>query len=87
MDNYPFLKEATINVIKELRKNSGISQQKLAEKSSVDRLYILHLESGKFRPTLNSVFFIADGLGLRPEELVRLVAMERERLEQLPPEK
>lgn len=82
MENFPFLNEALIRVVKRLRSDAGYSQQKLAEKSAIDRLYILQLEQGKFRPTLNSVFFLARGLGIAPDELVRLIEQERQRTEQ-----
>lgn len=82
MESFIFLSEATVNVIKRLRKEAGLSQQKLASLAGIDRLYILQLEQGKFRPTLNSVFFLARGLGLEPHTLVELIERERLLLEQ-----
>ena len=80
MEKYPFLSEATINVLKRLRNEYGFSQEKLAMKSALDRLYVLQIEQGKFRPTLNSIFFLANGLGMEPYEFVKLIEMERKKL-------
>lgn len=77
MQDYEYLTEATINVIKRLRKNKALSQQKLADLAGIDRLYVLQLEQGRFRPTLNSIFFLARGLGLPPQTLVELIEEER----------
>lgn len=80
MEKYPFLSEATVRVIKRLRAEYGYSQEKLAEKSALARLYVLQMEQGKFRPTLNSIFYLADGLGMEPEELVKLISNERRKM-------
>lgn len=64
-----------------LRKDAGLSQQKLADLSSIARVYILQLEQGKFRPTLNSIFFLAKGLGISPDKLVGLIENERKKME------
>ena len=79
MENFPYLSEAVSAVVQGLRKKAGLSQQKLAQKSSMARVYLLQLEQGKFRPTLNSIFFIANGLDVKPGVLVDLI--EEKRLE------
>lgn len=81
MENFPFLNEAMSQVIVRLRKKAGYSQQKLAEISSITRVYLLQLEQGKFRPTLNSIFFLAKGLDIPPEYFVELIEKERQKLE------
>ena len=81
MENFPFLNEAMSQVIVRLRKKAGYSQQKLAEISSITRVYLLQLEQGKFRPTLNSIFFLAKGLDIPPEQFVELIEKERKKLE------
>lgn len=82
MQDYEYLTEATINVIKRLRKTKSLSQQKLADLAGIDRLYVLQLEQGRFRPTLNSIFFLARGLGLPPQTFVELIEEERSALAQ-----
>lgn len=81
MDNFPYLNEALSQVIVRLRKKAGYSQQKLAEISSITRVYLLQLEQGKFRPTLNSIFFLAKGLDIPPDEFVELIEKERKKIE------
>lgn len=81
MENYPYLNEAISSVIIRLRKEAGLSQQKLAEMSSLARVYLLQLEQARFRPTLNSIYHLAQGLGLTAPELVSLIEEERQKLE------
>lgn len=80
MDNYPFLTEAVANVLSRQRREAGFSQQKLANLSSIARIYLLQLEQGKFRPTLNSIFYLAQGLGIAPQYFVELIELERQKL-------
>lgn len=81
MENFPYLCQAVSEVVSKLRKNAGYSQQKLAERSSMARVYLLQLEQGKFRPTLNSIFFIARGLGIAPAKFVSMIDERRRELE------
>lgn len=81
MENFPYLNEAMSQVIVRLRKKAGYSQQKLAEISSITRVYLLQLEQGKFRPTLNSIFFLAKGLDIPPEQFVEQIEKERKKIE------
>ena len=50
--------------IKELRKKSGLSQEKLARKIVVDRSFISKIESGKINLTINSLSCICKGLNV-----------------------
>lgn len=84
MENYPFLTEAVAHVLSRLRKEAGFSQQKLANLSSIARIYLLQLEQGKFRPTLNSIFYLAHGLGITPQYFVELIEYERQKLADSP---
>ncbi|MCD7984621.1 MAG: helix-turn-helix domain-containing protein [Desulfovibrio sp.] len=81
MEDFPHLTQAMTTVVARLRKQAGLSQQKMAELSSIARVYLLQLEQGKFRPTLNSIFYLARGLGIPPEYLVELIEKERQQLE------
>lgn len=76
MQDFPHLTEALSSVIKRLRKDAKFSQRQLAEISGVDRVYLLQIEQGKFRPTLNAIFFIAQAFALSPEKFVELVLAE-----------
>lgn len=80
MEDYPYLIEAISHVLTRLRENAGLSKRRLAEIAGIDRVYLLQIEQGKYRPTLNSVFFIADALGLPPGLLVDLIRQEQQKL-------
>lgn len=81
MEDFPFLTAAIANVITEQRENAGLSKRKLSHLSGIDRVYILQVEQGKYRPTVNFMFLIARGLGLTPSALFALVEHEQRRLE------
>jgi transcriptional regulator with XRE-family HTH domain len=51
--------------IRNLRENKGISQEVLAEKSSLHRTYIGGVERGLRNPSLKSLQRIAKGLGVK----------------------
>jgi len=50
--------------IKTLRQVRGISQEELAEKTSLNTKYISSIERGKANPTLDTFIKIADALKL-----------------------
>lgn len=53
-------------VLKQLREDKRITQEKLAELAEVDRTYIYRLETGKRSPSLSIVFRLADALKVTP---------------------
>lgn len=63
-------------LIRELRRERGLSQEKLAELSGCDRSYLSYIERGINSPSLSMVFQLAAGLGVRPSELVGRVEAE-----------
>ena len=63
-------------VLRELRKQTGLSQEKLGFESGYHRTYISLLERGKKSPSLKTVFKLAAPLGVRPAEFVRRVEAE-----------
>ena len=48
------------NRLKELREREGLTQSELAEKIGMTRQTIIAIERGKYSPTLDSAFLIAD---------------------------
>ena len=81
MEDYPQLTEAVSCVITRLRENAGLSKRRLAMISHLDRVYLLQVEQGKYRPTLNFIFWLAQALGISAGELVTLIEQEQERLQ------
>ncbi|MFN3649325.1 MAG: helix-turn-helix domain-containing protein [Armatimonadota bacterium] len=57
-------------VLRELRQNAGLSQEKLAEAIDCTRPYISYLENGQYSATISMVFRLADALGLSAAELI-----------------
>ena len=80
MEKYPLLNEAIARILRSKREAQGLSKRKLAELAWLERVYIIQLEKGTRRPTLNALFYISEALGLQPSELVRLVEEEIARL-------
>lgn len=52
------------NRIKELRLKSGLSQEKLANISEIDRTYITKVENGKKNVTIQCLSKICNGLNI-----------------------
>lgn len=67
------LKNSISQIILLLRKEAGISQEKLAEKAGVHRTYISQLERGIKSPTIPILFKLAQGLNTKPSDIVLLI--------------
>lgn len=57
--------------IKELRKETGLSQEKFALKIDMDRTYFATVESGKRNISLHNIEKIAKGLNISISELFK----------------
>jgi len=60
-------------VLREFRKNAGISQEKLALEANLDRTFISLLERGLRQPSIKTLFAIATVLGVRPYEIIQAI--------------
>lgn len=80
MEDYPFLTEAISRVLERLRTDAGFSKRKLALVSGIDRVYLLQVEQGKYRPTINFMFLLARGLGMSVTELINCIEEEQKKL-------
>jgi transcriptional regulator with XRE-family HTH domain len=58
--------------VRQLRVDSGITQEVFAEQCGFFRTYLSRIESGKANPTLNAIEVIAVALGCRPSELLAI---------------
>lgn len=60
-------------VLRELRKEKNISQEKLAFEGELDRTFISLLERGLRQPSLTTILQISSALGIKAEDLIALV--------------
>ena len=65
------IKENFGKKVQELRKQSGLSQEKFALLIDMDRTYFASVESGKRNISLENISKIAQGLNISLEELFR----------------
>lgn len=56
--------------VKKLRKQKGLSQERLALSAGIERSYMGLIERGKGNPTLEKVGAIAKALQVSPQELL-----------------
>lgn len=64
------IEEAFGRAIRELRKASHLSQEKLADMSTLDRSFISLLENGKKQPSLITIFQLAKALNISPSKIL-----------------
>jgi transcriptional regulator with XRE-family HTH domain len=57
-------------VLRQIREDKKMTQEKLAELAEVDRTYIWRLESGRRSPSLSMIFKLADAFKMTPGNLV-----------------
>lgn len=62
-------------VISQLRRNAGLSQEALADKAGVHRTYVSQLERGLKSPTLAVLIKLGAALEVKPSKI--LVLLER----------
>lgn len=65
--------------LRRLRQKNGLSQERLAFESGLDRTYISLLERGFRSPTLTTVHRLASPLRISSAEFVRLIELEAAR--------
>lgn len=68
----PALKQALSANIKRIRKEKGISQEKLALKAEVDRSYMSELERCLANPSIEALLRIGNALDVTPSELLQI---------------
>jgi transcriptional regulator with XRE-family HTH domain len=69
-------------VLREVRTQRGLSQERLALESKVDRTFVSQIERGVRQPSLTTMFRLADALNVSPSALLVRVerVLERRRL-------
>lgn len=63
--------------LKKTREQAGMTQEQLAFEADVDRTYISELENNKKSPTVEMLFRICGGLGIKASELIAAVEAEQ----------
>ena len=63
-------------VLREMRDENQISQEKLAEYCDLDRTYISLLERGLRQPTITTIFKLAKALDITPSQLIAKVEQQ-----------
>lgn len=58
------------SVVREKRDEYQLSQEELAFRSGVNRTHLVEIEKGKHSPSLDLVFKIAWGLGVKASDIV-----------------
>jgi transcriptional regulator with XRE-family HTH domain len=67
------LKEAISSNIKKCRKAKGISQEKLALISGIDRSYMSEIERCLANPSIEALPRISNALEVSPEDLIKSI--------------
>jgi transcriptional regulator with XRE-family HTH domain len=70
------IEEAFGEVIRKLRRDNQISQEKLAELSNLDRSFISLLECGRKQPSLITIFQIAKAFDISVSKIMSLVEVK-----------
>lgn len=65
-------------VLRELRKEAGLTQEQLALEADLRRTFVSLLELGQQQPTLQTIFKLSAALNKRPSEIIAMVEFERE---------
>ncbi len=55
----------------QLRREQGMTQEQLADKSGLDRVAIANIETGIRRPTVTTVYRLAKGMGVKVEDFFK----------------
>lgn len=67
------VKVAFGRVLRQLRQESGLTQEQLGLEADLQRKYISQLELGEKEPSLTTVFKLANALEIKPGKLITLV--------------
>ncbi len=75
----PYNHEITGRVIRELREERGVTQEVLSGLAALSRSHLADIERGSVSPSVDTLWRIAEALGLRLSALIRRVETESER--------
>ncbi len=63
--------DALAKRIASIRKQKGMTQEKLAAEADIDRVALANIETGKRRPTVTTIYKIASALDTRVEDIFK----------------
>ena len=63
-------------VLRDLRKERGLSQEALALDAGIQRNYVSLIERGINQPTITIIFKLATAMEVKPSQLIELVEAE-----------
>ena len=72
------VRKAVGKVIRQLRKQQGLSQETLSYKSGFDRTYISQLERGKYSPKLENILDMCQTLDIKFTDFAAMLENELE---------
>lgn len=78
MQDYPGLKDAIAITLRKLREAENLSKRQMAQKAFLERVYLIQLERGEKRPSVNALFYISLALGIKPSEMMQMIEAELE---------
>lgn len=73
-----FNREAVGKTVRKLRRKKGISQEVLSGLAGIARTHLTMIENGSKQANFETLWRIAEGLGIRPSELVACIERECE---------
>ena len=71
-----FDKQVIGQVIRNLRKERGLSQEVISSFAGLARSHLAMIESGAKQPNFETIWRLANAFGLYPHELVKLIEVE-----------
>ena len=72
----PYDCHITGTIIRQLRMKQGISQEVLSGLAGVARTHLTMIENGEKNANVDTLWRIADALGMKLSELIQIVEME-----------
>lgn len=64
------IKEEFSRVLSQQRRAKQLTQETLAERCELSLRYLQELEAGDKQPSLTTLFQLAEGLGINPQQLI-----------------
>jgi transcriptional regulator with XRE-family HTH domain len=64
-------------VLRDLRKERGLSQEALALEAGIQRNYVRLIERGVNQPTITIIFKLAAALEMKPSQVIELVIRKK----------